>query len=85
MAYFLAYWTGLRRWELETLDWRDLRLQAAVPYVQLRGEVGKAGRDDIAPLHQQIVSELLAFKPADAKPTDRVLPEVPSIKVMKAD
>src|SRR5690606_23310487 len=85
MAYLVAVWTGLRRTELALLEWRDVLLDVATPYIQLRAETTKSGRDDVLPLHPQAISELQVYKPANAKPSDRVLPEVPSMNVLKRD
>ena len=85
MAYLVAVWTGLRRSELAELEWRDLRLDGQVAYVQLRGAMTKSDRDDVIPLHQQAVAAFLSYKPAGAMPTDRLLAVVPTMKVLKAD
>ena len=85
MAYLVAVWTGLRREELEHLQWRDLLLDVELPFIQLRAAGTKSKRADALPLHPQLVAELLAFKPANAQPTDRVLPVVPAMNVMRLD
>jgi integrase len=85
MAYLVAVWTGLRRSELEQLEWRDILLDIELPYIQLRADATKSGRDDAVPLHQQIIEELRAFTPDNSKPRDRVLREVPDMDVMKLD
>ena len=36
-------------------------------------------------MHPQLVAELRSFKPKDAKPVHRVLPEVPDMDVLKLD
>ena len=85
IAYFTAIWTGLRRDELVQLQWRDLFLDVEMPYIQLRDIATKSKRADVVALHPQIAAELRKFKPAGAKPLDVVLPEVPSMGVMKKD
>ena len=85
MAYLLAIWTGLRRSELQALEWRDVKLDVAVPYIQLREEVTKSERADVLPMHAQLVAELLAYRPAGARPNDRVLALVPDMDVLKLD
>ncbi len=85
MAYLVAVWTGLRRTELERLEWRDVLLDLELPFIQLRAGVTKSNRADTLALHPQLADELRAFKPADARPTDRVLPTVPDMDVMKLD
>jgi integrase len=83
--YIVAIWTGLRRSELVALEWRDVFLDGQVPHLKLRVAATKSRRGDMIPLHPQAMEELLAFGPPSAKPTDRVLPVVPSMKVLKAD
>jgi integrase len=83
MAYIVAFWTGLRRSELQRLEWRDIRLDGQVPCIQLRAPSTKSGRDDVVPLHGEVVAELLAYKPAGAQPTDPVLRVVPSMGVLR--
>jgi integrase len=85
LAYLVAVWTGLRREELEQLEWRDVLLDVELPFIQLRAGVTKSKRADALPLHPQLAAELLAFKPANAQPTDRVLPVVPAMNVMRLD
>ncbi|MBC7819999.1 MAG: tyrosine-type recombinase/integrase [Planctomycetaceae bacterium] len=84
-AYLVTIWTGLRRSELEALEWRDVFLEAEFPHIKLREAATKSRRGDHIALHPQVVEELLIHRPADAKPTDRVLKDVPSMKVLKAD
>jgi len=72
MAYLVAVWTGLRSTELERLEWRDVLLDLEPPFIQLRAGVTKSNRADTLALYPQLADELRAFKPADAKPTDRV-------------
>jgi len=84
-AYVVAIWTGLRRSELVALEWRDVFLDAEVPFLKLRVAATKSRRGDVIPLHAQAVEELLSHRPPNAKPTDRVLHGVPSMKVLKAD
>ena len=85
MAYLLAVWSGLRRQELQKLQWGDLHIDALVPHIQLRSETTKAKRADVIPLHFQLVNALKAHRSADAKATDRVLATVPSPRVLMKD
>jgi integrase len=85
LAYLLAIWTGLRRNELRHLRWGDIRLDTLPARIDLRGSTTKSKRADRLVLHPQIVERLKAFRPTDAKPMDRVLAAVPSMKVLRAD
>ena len=85
MAYLVAIWTGLRRSELGQPQWRDVRLDAAAPHLQLRAETTRSRRADVLPLHAQLVEELATFRPADPDPTASVLSDVPDMTVLKRD
>lgn len=85
MAYLVAIWTGLRRNELAKLKWRDVLLDLAAPHIQLPKGITKAKRDDMVVLHSQAIEELRNFRPIDPQPHDQVLPQVPSMAVMKRD
>lgn len=85
MIYRFGVTTGLRRSELEQLAWGDLRMRSTKPYIQLRGETTKAGRDDRLPLPVLLVEELRKMKPAGASDAARVFPVVPGIEIWKAD
>ncbi len=85
VAYLLAIWTGLRRSELQSLQWRDITLDPLPARISLRAKTTKAKRADTIALHPQIAEKLRGMKPKDAKPGDRILPTVPSMAVLKAD
>jgi len=85
LAYLLALWTGLRRSELRALEWRDIQLDMLPVWILLRARTTKAKRGDSIALHPQIVEALREAKPANARPADRVLRAVPSMKVLRAD
>jgi hypothetical protein len=85
IAYLVTIWTGLRRSELEQLEWRDVALGGPVPHLSLRAEATKSDRSDPIPVHWQLAEELAAYRPVGARPRDRVLPVVPDMKVMKLD
>jgi integrase len=76
---------GLRRSELEQLQWGDLRLAAIKPYVQLRAEATKARRGDRLDIPATLADDLRAERPADAKDTALVFPTPPNIDDWKAD
>jgi integrase len=85
MAYLLAIWTGLRRKELSQLEWRDVFLDIPHPCIHLRARTTKSGRADAVPLHSQMSEELQRYRPSNASPRSRVIPGVPSIKVLQGD
>jgi integrase len=84
-VYRFAVSTGLRRAELEQLAWGDLRLGATNPYIQLRAETTKAGRDDRVPLPPGLAEELRKSKPAKAVDGEKVFGNVPSLVLWQKD
>jgi integrase len=85
LIYRLALAAGLRRDELEQLQWGDLRLAATRPYIQLRAEATKAGRADRLELQQTLAADLRTEKPASARDGERVFPRVPTLLWWKHD
>lgn len=85
LVYRFAIATGLRRQELEQLQWGDLGLLALKPYIQLRAWSTKARRGDRLPMTATLAEDLRKVKPAGATEGDRVFPEVPSLETWKAD
>ena len=85
IVYRVALSIGLRRSELEQLQWGDLGLRAIKPYVQLRAEATKARRGDRLPLPQPIADELRTIRPDDAGDADHVFRPVPSLHWWRRD
>lgn len=79
LVYRVALAAGLRRGELEALQWGDLRLHAIRPCIQLRAEATKARRGDRVPLPATLAEVLRAERPADASDADQVFRCVPSL------
>lgn len=85
LVYRLALSVGLRRSELEALQWGDLHLAAIRPFIRLRAEATKARRGDLLPLQQTLAHDLRTGRPDDAKDTDAVFPIVPGLNLWKED
>lgn len=68
--YLTAVLAGLRRSELIRLTWASVDLEEGVLVIR----DGKAKREDIVPMHLELLAELKRIRPADAKATDRVFP-----------
>jgi integrase len=85
LVYRFGLLTGLRRGEIEDLEWGDLGLRAIKPYIQLRAEATKAKRADRLPLDITLANDLRKSRPEGSKDSDCVFPVVPSIGVWKAD
>jgi integrase len=71
LAYQLLLTTGLRRDELKQLQWGDIKLNAPLPFIELRAETTKAGRADPLPVRADIAALLRDARGTDGD-TDRV-------------
>jgi len=87
LGYLLAVHTGFRRGELKAVTWAGVNLDADVPKIFLSGQFTKNGKDAEIPLHPELIAELRALKPHDAKPSDPVLTEkmLASMWMLKKD
>ena len=85
LLYFVALRTGLRRGELEALQWGDVRLDAGRPHITLRAAATKAKRADTVPLRADVAAELRAACPADAKLGDKVFGRIPRMRDLRPD
>ena len=83
LAYAFAAYAGMRRGELLDLRWGDLRMNATVPFMQLREEQTKNGKADALPLHPYLAALLRDRGPGDDD--DRIVPTVPDVKTLKKD
>ena len=81
--YLVAARTGLRRSEMAKLTWGDVDLDRAA--VKIRVGVGKAARDDLIPLHPQVVRLLRDLRPAHPTATSRVFWTMPTITSFYSD
>jgi integrase len=81
--YLVAARTGLRRSEMAKLSWGDVDLDRAA--VKIRVGVGKAARDDLIPLHPQVVRLLRDLRPAHPTATSPVFWTMPTIKTFYQD
>ncbi len=68
--YLTAALAGLRRSELTRLTWGSIDIEAGLLTIR----DGKAKREDVVPLHPELLEAFKAGRPADAKHTDRVFP-----------
>jgi integrase len=85
LAYLLAAHTGLRRAELEALQWGDVLLDAARPFLRVRASTTKNRRQATIFLHQDLIGSLRGKQPVGVNLSDRVLERCPTMKEMKAD
>jgi integrase len=87
--YLLVLWSGLRRSEVEKLQWGDLTLDSERPVIQLRASATKSRRADRLPIHSELQAALMRWREAVGKPAKDpkacVFPGTPSMKAFKAD
>jgi integrase len=75
-VYIVAAFTGLRRQELMLLEWRDVNLGSASPFIKLRAETTKSNKGADVPLHPDVQAALLSIRPSTASPKSRVFPSM---------
>ncbi len=64
--YLAAYYTGLRRSELEKLQWGDVHLDDEKPFIVARAATTKNRQDAKLWLRPELLATLRAMRPADA-------------------
>ena len=77
--------TGLRKDELRQLQWRDCRLEQAMPCIELRPEANKSRRQDRVPLNVGAAAELAALRPGKWDPLGPVFPSIPTLETLQRD
>lgn len=82
-AYTFMLATGLRLSETADLRWGDVRLNAARPFLKLRGAATKNRKDNCLPLRQDVAAVLNELR-GQATDDERVFLHVPSIYMHKA-
>ena len=85
LLYLVAVTTGIRRGELETLQWNDVHLDGIRPFIALRAETTKARRADSVPLRQDVAAELRRARPTDVAPETKVFGRIPRMRDLKPD
>lgn len=73
IAFMLLAYTGQRVKEIRLLVWGDFTF-GAKPFVLIRETSTKDRKKRPIPLHPRLVAEIEAFRPADARPDQRVFP-----------
>jgi len=87
VIYLLAGLTGLRRGELEKLQWKDVYLDGDKPCIQARATTTKNGKKSALPLHPLSVESLKRWKARcpHAHGTTLVFHSLPRIKRYRKD
>ena len=85
LLYLVAVTTGIRRSELEALQWGDVHLDGIRPFIALRAETTKARRADIVPLRRDVAAEIRRERPTAAAPETKVFGRIPRMRDLKPD
>lgn len=73
LGYLLAALTGLRRAELEQLQWGDVHLEAESPFIAVRDSTSKNAMRAEIPLHPQVTKGLREARPEGVAEMQTVL------------
>lgn len=85
-CYLVAVTTGLRRSELEQLQWGDVHLYALKPFIRVRSTTTKNRKSAVLWLRREVVDELRRVRPADADDASWVFAGgVPDMATFRAD
>ena len=85
-AYLVALGTGLRRAELDGLQWGDVHLDAVKPFLSVRASTTKNGKSAVLWLRSDLVDELRKIQPAEVAVSAPVFAGgVPSMEQFRAD
>lgn len=63
LVYLVAMHTGLRRNEMESLQWRDLHLDCENPFIKLRAATTKNRKADTVFIHPELWTALIEARP----------------------
>ncbi len=86
IVYLVAASTGIRRGELELLEWRDVLLDVPQPFIAVRSSVAKNDKHVMQPLPKFVSEKLREFRPLHARPNELVFAAgVPRMQVYRRD
>jgi integrase len=72
IVYLVAAFTGLRRGELEQIEWRDVHIDGTQPYISVRSSIAKNARCVAQPLPRKIADAIRQCRRGDVGPHDLV-------------
>ncbi len=72
VAYLVAARTGIRRGELEQIEWADVHLDTTQPFIAVRASVSKNHLHAMQPLTSDAADALRELHSPEAKPHNRV-------------
>jgi len=72
IVYLVAASTGIRRGELGQIQWRDVQIDDARPYIRVRPSIAKNDKLAYQPLAPSVADALRLCRPRDVAPTNLV-------------
>jgi integrase len=84
-VYLAAVLTGLRRAELGALVWGDVHLDEPNPFLRVRTATAKNRKEQIVPLHCDLILAFREISPAPSCVSHFVFPRVPTREVFRSD
>jgi integrase len=86
IVYLVAAFTGFRRGELERIEWRDVHIDEAQPYISVRCSIAKNAKLVRQPLPLRIAAALRQCRPVNVAPHNLVLKRlIPRMNRFRAD
>jgi integrase len=86
IVYLVAVCTGIRRGELDELEWRDVFLEESQPFIAIRSSIGKNKKHVMQPLPRYVADELRKIRPSNVSPNALVFRGgIPSMRVYRRD
>ena len=75
ILYALSLYTGLRRGEIEGLEWKDIRLEDKEPFLVVRASISKNRKTVSLPLHADLARMLARWKEEIGNESRLVVPD----------
>ena len=85
IIYLIALHTGLRRNEIEELEWQDIHLGDEIPRIQLRCPTTKNRKGELVFLHPELVEALTDWKNSAASDGSAVVSMFNKLHLFKKD
>ncbi len=86
IVYLVAASTGIRRGELAQIQWRDVQIDDARPYIRVRPSIAKNDKLAYQPLAPSVAAALRLCRPRDVAPTDLVFKRlIPRMNRFRSD
>ncbi|MGL4400616.1 MAG: tyrosine-type recombinase/integrase [Luteolibacter sp.] len=85
LVYLIALHTGLRRNEITQLEWQDVFLDDASPFIKLRAVTTKNRKGDVVTIHPELHEELKKLRDIAPLPCSRLVEMFTGLGPFKKD